>query len=318
MLQSPNLLDQAIAFHRALPDQIRRYLNERGIPDATIDEYLLGWDGTWITIPIRNREGTIAFFKLRKDPEDRFDSPKMLTAPSGFHAELYGWERVLAKPESIIICEGEFDRLVLEGRGFAAVTSTGGAGTFRPEWAEALKEIPRVYVCFDRDEAGQRGAERVARLIPHARIVKLPDEVGAGGNVTDFFVRLGRIRDDFLRILESACSLPPDESSLPTEVYSVHHRQNGEDEISRFKSLVRIEDIVQQYLPLRPIGQNLVARCPFHDDQHPSFVVFPATQSFYCFGCQAHGDVFAFLMRMEHLTFAEALAVCRRLSPKHG
>jgi DNA primase len=46
-------------------------------------------------------------------------------------------------------------------------------------------------------------------------------------------------------------------------------------------------------------------------------VVFPATQSFYCFGCQAHGDVFTFLMRVEHLTFPEALAVCRRLSPKH-
>lgn|GEM_PF-708907 len=313
MPQSPNLLDQAIAFHAALPDLIRRYLNGRGIPDATIDEHLLGWNGSRITIPIRNRAGNIAFFKLRKDSEDQSDSPKMLTTP-GSHAELYGWERVLAKPESIVICEGEFDRLVLESRGFGAVTSTGGAGTFRPEWAEAFREIPDVYICFDSDEAGQRGAERVAQMIPHARIVRLPDDVGPGGDVTDFFVRLGRSREDFLRLMETASQLPSADFSAPPVERA---RVTGDEEVSRLKSLIRIEDIVPQYFLLRWIGRSLVGRCPFHEDRTPSFVVFPDTQTFYCFGCRAHGDVLAFLMRIEHLTFPEALQVCRRLSEGH-
>jgi DNA primase len=167
----------------------------------------LGWNGWRITIPIFNREGQFAFFKLAKDPEDKTDDPKMLATP-GTHAELYGWEQVLAKPEQIIVCEGEFDRLALESRGFAAVTSTGGALTFRAEWAEAFREILRVYVCFDNDAAGRAGAEHVARLIPHARIVRLPEEVGEGGDVTDFFVRLGRSPGEFTSLLEAAQPLP--------------------------------------------------------------------------------------------------------------
>ena len=93
---------------------------------------------------------------------------------------------------------------MLESRGFAAVTSTGGALTFRPTWTEAFREIPQVYICFDNDGPGQAGAERVARMIPHARLVRLPEEVGDGGDVTDFFVRLGRSREEFIGLLEAA------------------------------------------------------------------------------------------------------------------
>ncbi len=192
-------------YHRNLPERIRDYLRQqRGIADTVIDLQLLGWNGHRITIPILDRQGELAFFKLAKDPEDQSDSPKMLATP-GAHAELYGWERVLSRPSQIIICEGEFDRLVLESQGFAAVTSTGGALTFRPEWAEAFREIPNVFVCFDNDDAGREGAERVARLIPHARLVRLPEEVGYGSDVTDFFVRLGKTREEFLRLLARGC-----------------------------------------------------------------------------------------------------------------
>jgi hypothetical protein len=139
MADGPTLAKQ---YHRNLPDGIRDYLrNQRGISDGVIDLHLLGWNGSRITIPVFNRASTLGFFKLAKDPEDKSDDPKML-ALAGAHAVLYGRERVLANPERIIICEGEFDRLVLESQGFAAVTSTGGALTFRPEWTEAFREIP--------------------------------------------------------------------------------------------------------------------------------------------------------------------------------
>src|SRR3989442_1500853 len=171
-------LELAREYHRNLPAHVREYMQQaRGISAEVIDLHLLGWNGSRITIPILDRAGQFAFFKLAKDPEDRSDSPKMLASP-GAHAELYGWERVLANPEQIVICEGEFDRLALEGRGFAAVTSTGGALTFRPTWTEAFREIPQVYICFDNDGPGLAGAERVARLIPQARLVRLPEEVG--------------------------------------------------------------------------------------------------------------------------------------------
>src|SRR5439155_15339893 len=197
----------AANYPTALPGRIRQYLNTRGITDILIDYHLIAWNGNRITIPIYNREGEIAFFKLARDPEDQ-DGPKMMASPGGY-AELYEWGAVLPEPGRIIICEGEFDRMVLEDNGFIAVTSTAGAGVFKKEWAKAFENIPEVYICYDRDEAGKNGAERVASLIPHARIVELPDEVGEGGDVTDFFVRLGQNREDFQKLLDAALPAPP-------------------------------------------------------------------------------------------------------------
>jgi DNA primase len=305
-----DLRAQALAYHQGLPERLWKYLNERGIPSDLIHKHLLGWSGQRITIPIPDRQGRSAFFKLAKDPEDKSDSPKMLSTP-GAHAELYGWEQVLAKPEQIVICEGEFDRLVLEGQGFAAVTSTGGAGVFRPEWGEAFREIPSVYVCFDNDAAGRAGAERVARLIPRAKIVRLLAEVGEHGDVTDFFARLGRSREEFVRLLEEAKPVPAQNKQHDAVTLKASRTSGDANDI---KSQIRIEELVGRYLPLRSRGKNLVARCPFHEDHHPSFVVYPATQSFYCFGCHAHGDAAGFLMRRERLTFPEALRVIRELA----
>lgn len=313
MTPATNLHAQALAYHQRLPQRLWKYLNARGIPNSLIHKYLLGWNDRRITIPIPGHDGKFAFFKLAKDPEDNSERSKMLATP-GAHAELYGWERVLAKPDQIIICEGEFDRLVLESRGFAAVTSTGGAATFKSDWAGAFREIPHVYICFDRDEAGRQGALRVGRMIPHAKLVELPEEVGEGGDVTDFFVRLGRGRDDFLRLMDGAQPVPPQDHPQPLEVHRVRLRSAADEEVEQLKTVVPIEDLVSRYVPLRRSGQNYLAHCPFHDDHNPSFVVYPQSQSFYCFGCHASGDVLNFLMQVEHLSFPEAFRVLRGLA----
>src|SRR5437870_12329062 len=182
--QNRDLKDLARKFHNDLPDRIRQYLNARGIPNESIDLNLLGWNGWRITIPIFNREGELAFFKQARDPEDKSDSPKMIAWPKG-HLELYGRENLKDEPTQIIICEGDFDRLVLEANDFKAVTSTAGARAFKKEWAKEFENIPDVYICFDNDEPGKQGALRVARFIPHAKIVELPAEVGEGGDITD-------------------------------------------------------------------------------------------------------------------------------------
>src|SRR5437773_2458061 len=236
-------LELAREYHRNLPLRVREYLQQaRGISPEIVDLRLLGWNGSRITIPILDRAGQFAFFKLAKGPNDQTASPKMLATP-GARAELYGWQRVLAKPEQVIICEGEFDRLVLESRGFAAVTSTGGALTFRPTWAEAFREIAQVYICFDNDGPGQAGAERVARLIPHARIVRLPEEVGEGGDVTDFLVRLGRSNQEFLNLLNVAQPLPPKAHAIRPSSKTYRIVSDISEEVKWLKSLVAIEDV---------------------------------------------------------------------------
>ena len=208
----------------------------------------------------------------------------------------------------IIICEGEFDRLVLEARGFAAVTSTAGAGTFLPEWASYFRDIPDVCLCFDNDDAGRNGAARVAALIPLAYVVTWPPEAPNGGDVTDFFVALGRNADDFRTLLRAAQPLP---LRMPMPV--VGQSPRTATDVDQVKYSVVIEDIVARYLELTCRGRNYVAHCPFHEDRTPSFVVYPATRSFHCFGCRAHGDVLTFLMKIEHLTFREALRIAKQL-----
>lgn len=314
MADTPGSLELVRRHHDALPLRIREYLNHRGILDAIIDLHLLGWNGERITIPIFGRDGRLAFFKLARDPEDPSPGPKMIT-PAGARAELYGWERVRVKPCSIIACEGEFDRLVLESQGFAAVTSTAGAGVFHPEWADELASIPEVYVCFDRDEAGRRGVEQVARLVPQAKIVDLPAEVGPGGDVTDFFVTLRRSRDDFLRLLEAAQPMPQPPPSMPSTRARLPTARSKDENIESLKSVVPIEEVVGRYALLRRSGANYAGLCPFHEDRVPSLVVYPESRSFHCFGCQAHGDVLEFLMKVEHVSFPEALEILRRLAP---
>nr|WP_041722759.1 DNA primase [Caldicellulosiruptor saccharolyticus] len=72
---------------------------------------------------------------------------------------------------------------------------------------------------------------------------------------------------------------------------------------------VDIVDIVSSYIPLKRVGVNFRALCPFHSEKTPSFYVSPAKQIFHCFGCGVGGNVIHFVMRMENLTFTEALKV---------
>jgi DNA primase len=70
-----------------------------------------------------------------------------------------------------------------------------------------------------------------------------------------------------------------------------------------------IVEIISQFVPMKRAGRNFKACCPFHGEKTPSFMVQPEKQLFHCFGCQAGGDVFSFLMRYENLSFPEALKV---------
>ncbi len=313
------ILELAANYHHGLPHRVRKYLNDRGIPDVLIDFHLLGWNGWRITIPVFNREGEFTFFKLARDPEEKTPTPKMIASP-GAYVELYGWEHVVGKPSQIIICEGEFDRFVLEAKGFRAVTSTGGAGTFRLEWAKDFEPISEVYICFDRDEAGKRGALRVGRIIPHSKIIELPEEVGDGGDVTDYFVRLGHSREDFLELLTQAKPAPPEpEPEFPP----YQPRPQASDSIlSRRIEQIKIDNpiagVVGQYLKLQQFGSNPTGLCPFHDDHNPSLVVYPATGTFHCYGCGKHGDVITFIRDIERLSFGQALDALDQLRNQHG
>lgn len=68
-----------------------------------------------------------------------------------------------------------------------------------------------------------------------------------------------------------------------------------------------VEQVISSYVPLKRAGRNLKGLCPFHSEKTPSFTVYPDSQSFYCFGCGAGGDVVTFVKRVENLEYIEAL-----------
>ena len=78
--------------------------------------------------------------------------------------------------------------------------------------------------------------------------------------------------------------------------------------VDEVKQRVNIVDIIARYVPLKKAGTSYKAPCPFHDERTPSFVVFPQSDRWQCFGaCGTGGDVFSFLMRKENLDFRDAL-----------
>ncbi|MEG1125651.1 MAG: DNA primase [Oscillospiraceae bacterium] len=68
-----------------------------------------------------------------------------------------------------------------------------------------------------------------------------------------------------------------------------------------------ITDVIGGYVQLRHRGRTHTGLCPFHNEKTPSFVVYPETQSFYCFGCGAGGDVINFVKKINNLDYIEAV-----------
>jgi len=75
----------------------------------------------------------------------------------------------------------------------------------------------------------------------------------------------------------------------------------------QIRSRLDIVEVIGRYVSLKPAGRNMKARCPFHNERTPSFIVNPQRQIFHCFGCGKGGDVFTFLMEIEGLSFAEVM-----------
>ena len=66
-------------------------------------------------------------------------------------------------------------------------------------------------------------------------------------------------------------------------------------------------EVASSYVNLKKRGRNYVGLCPFHSEKTPSFHIYTDSNSFYCFGCHAGGDVITFVRNIEHLDYMEAV-----------
>jgi hypothetical protein len=197
---------RCVAYLAQRPD-LRKYLTEdRGLDDHTIDAYELGYDEgrDRYTLPVR--AGT-QLVNIRRYQRDAQPGRKMLNASGhGSPARLYPAPPPVRMPVplgnyGVVVCEGEWDALVLRTHGFVACTSTHGKGTWLPEWTPHFKDRS---VAFIYDVGAEKDAEAHARTLvgiaKSVRAVHLPLPF-KGDDVSDWFGIYGHDADELRALI---------------------------------------------------------------------------------------------------------------------
>jgi len=158
-----------------------RYLRERGITEETYQRWDLRWDRDEgrIILPIYSRKKELVGIRYRKiakklyRPLLRFDLQRWF----------FGEQFFSKTDEYVIVVEGEFDAMKLDQMGFSAVAIFGS--TLKRRQLRKLRSFEGIiYLMWDDDLAGRRGASSAKEALPHARIVKLPHGMDPG-NIDD-------------------------------------------------------------------------------------------------------------------------------------
>src|SRR5512132_2457391 len=79
--------------------------------------------------------------------------------------------------------------------------------------------------------------------------------------------------------------------------------------VDQVRARLDIVDVVSERVALKKAGKTLKGLCPFHTEKTPSFIVFPESQRWHCFGCGKGGDAFGFVMESQNVGFADALTL---------
>lgn len=205
-------LRQAERWHNKLledPDRVRFLLEERGVVQDTLVEIWLGWDGQRYTIPVLDEDNKLV--NVRRYKPGATNTKVLSVASHGSPIRLY-MPFALKDDEDVVLAEGELDaiktgqELAAAGLPIGVVSGTGGAGSIPPtERLEPLRER-RVFIAYDCDDTGRRGAHKLAAALTGiARAVHVVD-LGLGDegeDLTDWFVRFGKTANELVELLES-------------------------------------------------------------------------------------------------------------------
>jgi len=189
------------------PTMLGKMKEQRGLSEATIEKFEIGWHKDRYTIPVRDADGVLQNVRRYKINATKAADKMMNLAGHGEARLFLPW--MLAEPE-IIITEGELDAIIGQEHGLPTMSHTAGASVWKPQWNPLFQE-KTVFICYDVDDAGVNGALKVAagvsRYAKAVYIIRLPLPV-KGSDVTNFFVDQGYTTKDFLELMEEARKSP--------------------------------------------------------------------------------------------------------------
>lgn len=300
------------------------WLHKRGITDTVISKFNLSETShgsllNCLKIPV---ECDAPFNKYRRNPTD--DQKPKYIYDTGTIAALYGkkqCEEVTAK--NVLITEGELDALVAWSANIPAVSSTGGAMTFKQEWVEWLTD-KSVTICFDNDEAGGKGMAKVVYAVPRAKVLFLPDRpgvkdisdyVGSGGDLhallrtTKHFTSEEDVRADMSerRALWKSTHFHEAFVALLEEE---RERRKREEKRVHAKTYDKAPDV--EKAKAYPIEDLLELRfkkckCLWHNEESPSLHLF-SNNKMWCFGSCGKGyDAIDVYMKKNEVDFKTAV-----------
>lgn len=217
-------------YHDALDEHIgalRWWTEERGLSIETVTKHKLGYAAPGLSDHLKSRgftqeevESTSLVVGRREFLQGTMTIPyvtsghvtlirgralsggsqKYLTPP-GQKGKLFNSDATFTAENELIVTEGEIDCMVLEQHGFPAVGVSGAQG-WQDSWASYFSEVRRVFVVFDNDDPGRRGAQKVVNSIgPKARIVTMPEEVGKKNDPSEWFA-CGHTPEEFRLLLK--------------------------------------------------------------------------------------------------------------------
>lgn len=186
---------------------VGEWLSNRGLTQATIDAFRLGEQergGQLYALFPYMREGELVNVKYRNIADK-----KDMRQEAGAEPCLFGWHLIDPKARKIAIAEGEIDAMSLHQMGIPTLSVNAGAGNHQwldNDWAR-LERFSEIFLCYDGDEAGQKGAKEVANRLglERCRVVTFPKK-----DANDYLLA-GATPEDFLRCLSESRTFDPEE-----------------------------------------------------------------------------------------------------------
>jgi len=290
------------------------WLHRCKVTDTVIELFdIHSIDESQIIIPIHDVNGNFLFNKYRRSPLD-LRTPKYLYDKGG-KLSLYG-VHLIKDCKSVLITEGEKDTLVAWSHNIPAVTGTGGAMSFNKEWASYFTD-KEVIICFDNDSAGGEGMVRILDIIPHAKILFLPDRgnlkdisdyVEGGGNLNEL-IKTAKFLPSLEAVKENRCDrIATFQSVYFHNAYIKEHEKTVGVIKKRFETDRVLRAKAYSISNILSFSHNKT-KCLWHNENSASLHYYKDNNTCYCFGqCGRVFDSIDVYRQLHKCSFNEAIS----------